>query len=94
MYYFIFYSCNKQPIITEFLANNIGLVRRKKPKHGGVYGNFFHELAEPIKKLVMERVKENKKRIQKEGYLTPRSLDKIKKKMMKKQSRDGKIRVV
>jgi len=48
-----------------------GLVQRKKPKLGGVYGHFFHELPPAVRDLIMQRVTDNKKRIQKESFLSP-----------------------
>ena len=62
-----------------------GLVRRKKPKLGGVYGHFFHELPPGVREMIMERVKHNKKRIQKESYLTAEEIAKLKKKTLRRE---------
>ena len=67
------------------LSPGTGLVRRKKPKIGGVYGHFFHELPPVVREMIMERVKHNKKRIQKESYLSAEEIAKLKKKTLRRE---------
>ena len=62
--------------------------RRKKVKIGGVFGHFFTDLSPVIKKLILERINDNKKRIQKESFLSPAEIAKILKKNNKK-NRNG-----
>lgn len=42
--------------------------RKKKIKAEGIYGHFFNDLSPYIKKLVLEIIRNNKRKIQKEGY--------------------------
>jgi hypothetical protein len=53
--------------------------KKKFRTGGGIFGHFFKDMSSEVKKLVMQRVKENKQLIQREGHLTADQLAEIKK---------------
>ena len=63
--------------------------RKKKKKAGGAFGHFFIDLSPAIKKLVLERIRDNKKRIQTDSYLTPAELARYLKKKTRKKNANG-----
>jgi hypothetical protein len=62
--------------------------KKKKIKIGGVYGHFFHGLSVDVKKLILERLKDNKKRIQSESFLSPLEIKLRKEKLEKKNNKN------
>ena len=73
------------------LVPGMGLVQRKKPKLGGVYGHFFHELPPAVREMIMERVTHNKRRIQKESVLSPEEIARLKRKALRREMKDGEM---
>jgi hypothetical protein len=62
--------------------------KNKKNKIGGVYGHFFHGLSVDIKKLILNRLKDNKKRIQSESFLSPLEIKLRNEKLEKKNKKN------
>ena len=77
-------KCLYNSIFLPIGEDGVLIARKKKKKVGGAFGHFFIDLSPAIKKLVLDRIKENKKRIQSESYLTPLELAKYLRKMKKK----------